>query len=107
MGTTPPPPNLKVAISAFDHDVRLWDDNAKTLDSAEKAATALAIDSKDFGLAELFGLAEKYSQVQQMVVARCGEGRDEFRNVAANLIAAKNAYLLQEERVGIDVSNIK
>ena len=97
MGNTPPSPqDLKVALDAFTSDAQLWDENADTLDKAKQGAAGLTIDGLAFGPAAWFGVADKYNQVQQMVVARCGEGSTEFRAIAANLISSRDAYIKAE-----------
>ncbi|SRR6266566_2703580 len=98
MTTPPDPQQLKAALGAFTSDAQLWDNSAGVLDVAQKGADRLTIAPLAFGPAAWFGVADKYHQVQQMVVARCGEGAAEFRAIAANLIASRDAYQRAEDR---------
>lgn len=98
MGNTPPDPNqLKVAIGAFSTDAKLWDGNADMIDKAGQGAGGLHISALAFGPTAWFGVADKYNEVQQMVNDRCKEGGSEFRQIATNLIKARDEYQKAED----------
>jgi hypothetical protein len=93
----PDPGQLKVAIAAFTGDAKFWDDCAGTLGQAKQGVSGLTLRNLDFGPAALFGVPDKYNEVQQMVADRCGEGVTEFQTIAGNLIKSRDAYQKAEE----------
>jgi hypothetical protein len=98
MSDTPPDPHqLKVAIGSFTTDAKFWHDLGDTIDKASAGAQGLTINSLAFGPAAPFGIADKYNEVQQMVVDRCKEGGVEFREIAKKLIKARDEYQKAED----------
>ncbi|GAA4618838.1 hypothetical protein GCM10023195_84940 [Actinoallomurus liliacearum] len=98
MTETPPSiQDLRFALGKFTSDAAQWDAHSRSMRQAEQAADALHIDSLTFGPAALFGMAETYRRVQQMIIDRCGEAAIEFGAIADNLIKARNAYQREED----------
>jgi hypothetical protein len=93
----PSPGEVSYALSKFGEDARRWDDNNTAMDQAKQAASAIAIDPLAFGPAAWMGLADKYREVQQMIVDRCTEGAAEFSAIANNLIKARDELKRTEE----------
>jgi hypothetical protein len=98
MTETPPSrQDLRFALGKFTSDAEQWDEHSRLMRNARQAAGALNIDSQAFGPAVPIGVAEKYRQVHQMIIDRCGEAAVEFGAIADNLIKAREAYQREEE----------
>lgn len=93
MSETPPDAgDLKFALAKFGDDAKRWSDNGTEMDKAKEAADAIDIETLAFGPANWLGVADKYRDVKQMIVDRCGEGATEFDNIGKALIQARNEY---------------
>lgn len=88
---------LRAALEKFGDDAVLWEENSQQLSAAQSAASRLAIDSLAFGPAAWLGLADRYHEVQQMIVDRLGEGSEVCSSVAANLISARDSIQRADE----------
>lgn len=93
MTDQPTDDQFEVAIEALRTDASTWQGFADTMAGAATAADGLTIDSLAFSwVGEQIGISAAYEDVRALMAKLLSEGVQNFRDVAAALIASADAY---------------